>query len=465
MNSASISCHSFPHLGKETRHNLSQVLASVAGFTQTYADLYDLGTGGNDPANPDGFLVQGRDGALYGTSTQGGKLGLGAIYKISTGGKLQLLYSFDGTLGTCHSGLTLASDGNLYGTTDGPDSGGPPFGTVFRITPDGNFSVLHTFVDTGDAGYPHAPPIEGIDHYFYGTTGRGGNRGYGTVYKMTAAGQLVTLHEFDNTHGAFPSAPLMQARSGNIYGVTTGGGTSGNGTIFKVTPKGKFTVLYNFDVTHGAQPFAPLIQGSDDNFYGTTVRSNKHGIAFKMTPKGDLFILHDFKLREGKGIYAGLVQATDGRFYGSSTQGGSNGLGTLFKVNRVGGFSVVYNFDDAGGAQGLTTLIQHTSGGVYSTTFEGGAFGQGSFYNLDLGLGPFVSMDAKARHAGQDVGILGQGLTGTTDVSFNGTPAGFTVVTDTFLTATVPPGATSGSVTVTTPGGKLSSNVIFRVVP
>jgi uncharacterized repeat protein (TIGR03803 family) len=131
-----------------------------------------------------------------------------------------------------------------------------------------------------------------------------------------------------------------------------------------------------------------------------------------------------------------------------------------------GKITTLHSFDSTDGSTPEGGLIQATNGVLYGTTRYGGtagASGAGTVFSLDIGLRPFVSFVRASGYAGQTVPILGQGLTGTTGVSFNGTPASFTVVSDTFLKATVPAGATTGFVTATTPSGTLTSNVIFRV--
>ena len=159
-----------------------------------------------------------------------------------------------------------------------------------------------------------------------------------------------------------------------------------------------------------------------------------------------------------------LVQATDGNFYGTADGGGVNGYGVIFRVSPAGDYSVLYNFDFTHGEEPCTAM-QHSNGKIYGTTFQGGTHNMGVAYSLDVGLAPFVRLVSTSGKVGKTVEVLGQGFTGTTAVSFNGTPAAFTVVSDTYLTATVPSGATTGFVTVTTPGGTLKSNQEFRVKP
>ena len=163
------------------------MLASNAGAQVTV--LYNFGTHGGDPAHPNypGFIVQGRDGNLYSTSNDGGTSNAGTVFKITPAGQVSVLYSFDGVTGAFpSSGLTLGTDGNFYGTTfeNGPSN----YGTVFKITPKGKLTVLHAF-DNSDGAAPWGAPVEGTDGAYYGTTEEGGSAGCGTVYRVTAGGR------------------------------------------------------------------------------------------------------------------------------------------------------------------------------------------------------------------------------------------------------------------------------------
>jgi uncharacterized repeat protein (TIGR03803 family) len=194
---------------------------------------------------------------------------MGAVYQMTSSGNVTVLHSF-GFVGTegaaADSGLTLASDGNLYGTTKA--GGTHNLGTIFMISvPDGTLTYLHQVIGT-DGAYPTAPPIQGSDGYFYGTTWQAGTNN-GTAYRM-APKSPWTLTSYSLPGFAYPTAPLMQATDGNFYGATSGGGTHGFGTVFRMTSKGKFKFIYNFNNVDGASPKAPVIQGSDGNFYGTT---------------------------------------------------------------------------------------------------------------------------------------------------------------------------------------------------
>jgi uncharacterized repeat protein (TIGR03803 family) len=454
---------------------LVPVLITIAAHAQSFSVVYNFGSASGDPTNPSfsGIVARGRDGNLYTTAPQGGSMGDGAVIKIS--GTLNVLYSFDGIHGSDpEGGLTLATDGNFYGTTCSGGTSGS--GTVFKITPSGSLTVLHNFTGGGDGQCPYAPPIQGTDGNFYGTT-YGGGAGYGVVYKMTSSGALTPLYKFDLTHGLQPFAPLVQGTDGNFYGTTASGGNNGSdaGVIFRITPAGKLTVLYNFDGgTHGGLPFGPLVQGSDGNFYGTTLSSTgPTGVVFKITPAGTLTVLHTMNgTTDGEFPYAGLVQATDGNFYGVNSGGGSPGAGTIFKISSKGSYSVLYNFDGTTGSTPDVTPFQHTNGVVYGDTRSGGAGNVtctagtcGVFYSLSASLPPFVSLLPYSGKVGKTIEILGQGFTSTTTVSFNGTAATPTVKSGAYLMAVVPNGATTGFVRVTTSSGTLTSNKKFRVTP
>jgi uncharacterized repeat protein (TIGR03803 family) len=187
-----------------------------------------------------------------------------------------------------------------------------------------------------------------------------------------------------------------------------------------------------------------------------------------MTLRGSVIVIHTFipSGTEGQFPDGGLVQATDGNLYGSTQKGGSHGDGTLYRITTGGSYMQLFSFPQSIGQDPLGGLLQHTSGIFYGTASRGGANGFGAIYSLDMGLGPFITfVNSTGRH-GSAAQILGQGLTGATGVTFNGVPAtSFKVISDTYLTAVVPAGATTGPVVVTTPNSTFTSNKNFRVGP
>lgn len=464
---------------------------AIAAQAQTFTKLADFeGYDGEDPIYVS--LAQGIDGNLYGAAAYGGRggygkceydyPGCGTVFRITSRGVLDAVYEFcsqtdcvDGN--TPYAGVIQATDGNLYGTTSS--------GTVFKMSREGVLTTIYTFcTQTGcpDGAGPTASVIQASDGNFYGTTDAGGAYGYGTVFKITSGGVLTTLHSFNRADGATPLAGLAQGTNGSIYGTTIVGGDSscdappvnGCGTIFKISPDGSFTTLHNFQGNDGAYPYGGLVQASDGALYGTTYGGGSGGCfegcgtVFRITPSGKLTTIHSFT-DDGCAPSGTLIQATDGNLYGTSQQEGficpnQRGNGTVFRITRSGLLTTLHTFDGSDGASPYGGLVQGTDGNLYGTTEVGGTSEGGTVYRLSLGLGPFVSFLRNPAKVGQVFGILGQGLTGTTNVQLNGIPVDFTVVFDTLIKATVPSGATTGYVTVTTPTGILTSNVPFRVI-
>jgi uncharacterized repeat protein (TIGR03803 family) len=179
--------------------------------------------------------------------------------------------------------------------------------------------------------------------------------------------------------------------------------------------------------------------------------------------------LLSFDATDGAYPEAALVQATDGSFYGTTGGGGSSrcnaGCGAVFKITSRGKLTPLHRFVEMDGSNPYGSLIQGTDGSFYGTTYTGGSSNSGTVFNLSLGLGSFVRTQTTSGKVGATVIILGTNLTGSTSVTFNGTAAVFTVVSSSEITATVPSGATSGVVSVTTPGGVLNSNQAFQVKP
>ena len=441
---------------------------------QTFTTLHSFE--GTDGSLPVGGLVQASNGDLYGTASFGAdNARYGTVYKLTPGGTLTTLLSFDYTDGDGPSAaLIQATDGEFYGTTPNGGTAKGEGGTVFKITASGTLTTLHNFCSqTGcpDGLEPLAGLVQATDGNFYGTTCCGGANGnWGTIFKLTPGGTLTTLHSFDGTDGYGLKAGLVQATNGKFYGTTADGGATGYGTVFEITPDGKLTTLYNFcsqaNCTDGFEPFAGLVQATDGNFYGTTEEggANRYGTVFTITPSGVLTTLFSFDETDGAYPVAGLVQATDGNFYGTTSDGGANGDGTIFNITPAGALTTLHNFDDTDGEFPVAGLVQGTNGNFYGTTSKGGANNDGAVYALSVGLGPFVKTNPAAGKVGAKVGILGTDLTGATSVTFNGSAAEFTVKTQSLIIAKVPSGANTGTVQVQLPSGTLSSNVPFIVL-
>jgi len=444
-----------------------------------------------------GPLVQGRDGNFYGTTQYGGAnvnaacgadlRGCGTVFKITAGGVLTTLYSFC-SKPNCTDGanpwgaLALGTDGNFYGTTYGGGANSPD-GTIFRITPAGALTTVHSF-DGTDGANPVGVLIQGMDGNGYGTTVNGGAYGYGTVFKINPNGALKTFYNFCSQSncidGANPYAGLVQATNGYLYGTTEAGGIYRHGTVFAMSLSGKFRTLHNMDGPYGSSPYAGLVQANDGNFYGTTVggggRLGNEGEIYRITPTGVFTVLYGFTGLLGNGVspVAGLVQGIDGNFYGTTNAGGTSGLGTIYEVTPAGTETTLYEFcSESNCTDGIVPnggLLQATNGTFYGATEIGGTdqsdcgTGCGTLFSLGMNLAPFVSLVQNWGKIGTTAEILGQGFIGTSSVSFNGIPAIFVVHSSTYLTATIPQGATTGFVTVTTSGFTFQSNKPFQVI-
>jgi len=475
---------------------------AMALSAQTFTTLVNFI--GNNGANPHAGLVQGFDGNLYGTTYFGGVSNQGTVFRMTPAGTLITLHSFCAQSGCGDGanplgGLVQATNGNFYGTTAA--GGLYNSGTVFKITPSGALTTLYNFCSKGscwDGSKPSGVLIQATDGNFYGTTQYGGTGGGGgTVFRITPSGTLTSLASFCLhglcTDGSTPYGGLAQGTDGNFYGTTEYGGDYddngfcfdyGCGTVFKMTPTGTLTKLYDFcsqnaqssdgpanaSCSDGALPTGALVLATDGNFYGITSYGEGVGTVFKVTPGGTLTTLYifcqEFGCPDGYAPIGGLVRATDGNFYGTTASGGASNYGTVFEMMPEGSLTTLHSFDQSDGTDPSGALIQYTGGALYGTTDEGGTnIYDGTAFTLDVGLGPFVETQPTSGKVGAAVKILGTNLTGTTSVTFNGTAAVFTVVSNSLISTTVPAGATSGKVKVTKPHGSVTSNVPFRVKP
>jgi len=432
------------------------LLLGLPADAQPYTVLHEFTFAGGDGSSPQ-TLVQGRDGNFYGTTSSEGTSGNGAVFKITPTGTLTTLHSFSGSDGQnpC-DGLVQGIDGIFYGTT--AFGGTSRSGTVFKIAPAGTLTTLHSFAGS-DGSDPQAGLVQGTDGNFYGTTSYGGTGGNGTVFRITPAGMLTTLHSFVGSDGSYPyAATLVQGIDGNFYGTTFFGGTSDRGTVFKITSAGMLTTLHSFAGSDGLVPIAGLVQGSDGNFYGTTSEggatykggASGYGTVFRITPAGTLTTLHSFSGSDGRSPAAGLVQGTDGDFYGTTELGGTSGSGTVFRITQTGMLTTLHLFTGSDGLWPTAALVQGSDGDFYGTTDSGGALGWGGVVfrlTADPELFLPVVLDNVA-------GLGGSHYTTELTLAANATTA---VQVDLLFTASV--GSGTGSVSLTLAPGET------RIIP
>ena len=444
--------------------------ACSAVSAQTYTILYTFGSNAGDPSNPEfrGTIAQSRGGAMVTTAGDELNDGVGKAFRISTAASLHVLHQFSGSSGGRPTGgLILARDGKFYGTT--ATGGTLGLGTIFTMSADGTVTTLHEFQGGSEGENPTAAPIQSLKDDLYGTTaGQYNSTKYGSIYRITKDGNFTLLHAFSGSDGAYPQGPLVQGTDYNFYGVTWQGGTHNYGTIFRISPSGVFKVLVNFNKTNGQLPDSELIQANDGNFYGVTWGGGtaNAGVLYRLRLNGNFAVLHSFTRGSEGGNPIGLMQASDGNLYGTAMSGGDQQEdGAIFSATLAGVVAPLYQFTPATGAYPYGALHQQTNGILYGDTFSGGELGEGVIYRLDMGLRPFVTYLPVYGRTGAEVQILGQDFTDTSQVFFNGTPAVFKEVYPTFIKATVPDGATTGPITVTTANGILTSDKVFIVRP
>ena len=449
---------------------------------------------GVDGNSPQSGLSLGFDGNFYGTTEIGGS-GMGTVFKFGSGG-FTSLHSFSGSDGAYPWAPPIqAPDGNIYGITSNGDNPG----TIYRITPSGAFSTIGTAPTQ-----TIAPLFLGSDGNLYGTTPNGGDFNQGTVFQLKITGKKPTLkiiHSFktDGKDGTNPAGPVMQGMDGKLYGTTVWRGTFDQGTVFSMTTSGGgYKVLHSLQSNEGTNPYAGLVQGSDKYLYGVAARGGAKGLGtlFKVSTTGKNFAnLHDFDTPSGDTPFATPMLHTNGIIYGLTQHGGTPNTA----------YGVIYSFD--AGLKPFASLVVLSSGKVGDSV---GILGQGfsSATGVQFGSGPgtftvvsdtymvaspatgattgqvtvlepsgnlvtpqtynvipaILSFSPPSGSVGTQVQIKGTSFTQASAVTFGGgAKAAFTVNSDTQITATVPTGAKTGKISVTTKGGKATSKTKFTV--
>ena len=481
--------------------------AAVLSHAQTFNTVFspDFSNGSN-PSTPNGVaLIQGPDGNFYGTTNNGGSAGqCGTVYQLTPSGNVTTLHSFTHSVDGCAltSGVTMGSDGFLYGTTgftifkislsgaftllftttgNGPNlingliqaSDGNFYGTssntIFRMTPSGALTVLVNFPNPQLGTVPKGPLIQASDGNLYGTTSDGGAGSSGTVFKITLGGTASVLHAFCTKmtsgtcpDGSLPWNGLLQANDGNLYGTTQAGGTGGaggHGTIFKLTLGGTLTTLYSFcqqaACPDGNTPEGALIQGKDGNFYGVTSSGgmfDQAGTVFQVTPSGQLTTLHQFcsqpECADGSNPEGALLQASDGTLYGATNTDGPNGFGTIFSLKPP----AAPPYTCANAAPVVITFIDSASAyGGYSY-FASGSWLEIKGANLADPNDPRL---ASADFNGPNAPTNLDGIS----VSINNKPAYVWYLSPTQINVQAPEDSTNGNVAITVTNCKATSSI------
>jgi uncharacterized repeat protein (TIGR03803 family) len=328
------------------------------------------------------------------------------------GEKFKVLYTFPGgTDGAIPAGkLILDASGNLYGTTEYTRADYTGYGTIFKLDPAGQHTVLYTFSGKTDGAWPYGGLLLDASGNLYGTTTEGGypscgGDGCGVVFKLDPSGNETVLYQFQGgSDGGDPNGDLVGDQKGNLYGTAYWAPYGGPGNVFKVDEKGNETVLHEFQgLPDGASPLAGMFRDKDGNLLSTTIAGGGGpcfggcGTVFKLSKSGKQTIVYRFLATpDGAFPYAGLIPDAAGNFYGTTYNGGDPacndlgpGCGTVFEVSKAGRERVLHRFHQTqkegypwGG------LVRDASGNLYGTTAGDLLFGQATMYGSVFKLDP-----------------------------------------------------------------------------
>ena len=399
-----------------------QELEHLPPAAPAFTVLHPLAGAPRDGAFPYAGLIS--SGNLYGTTYEGGsgrcfdresgESGCGVVFTLSPAGTETVLHNFKGGDGANpHADLILDAAGNLYGTAlgggvEGGFCGGDgTCGLVFKLSPTGTETVLHSFTGGEDGANPLAGLLRDAAGNLYGTTYVGGAFSFGVVFELIRCSSAPSGYDFKvlysfkgGADGANPEAGLIKDAAGNLYGTTFFGGVKSTaclegascGVVFKVSPSGTEKVLYSFTGPDGANPQAGLVRDAAGNLYGTTSGggADDHGVVFELVRCSSVASGYEFKVlhtftgypTDGASPVAGLLRDAAGNLYGTTEAGGASEFGVVFKLSPTGTEKVLHSFTNGkDGATPRAGLIQDAVGSLYGTAL-GGAHGAGVVFKL-----------------------------------------------------------------------------------
>ena len=361
---------------------LGSALLSTAFMPAAQAKPYHVlhSFSGSDGSGPNGNLLLDGAGNLYGTTTTGGSFGDGTIFKLSPTGDFALLHSFTGGSDgrVPETGLTLdPATGDLYGTTSGGGANG--WGGVFKLTSAGALVVLHDFNQAADGTSPNATLTRDAQGNFYGTTADDGAHGNGAVFELAANGSFNILHAFGSTEGR-ESVGRLLLHGTNLYGVTVEGG-GGTGSIFEFALGGTFTTLYAMHAGEGLG--GGVARDRKGNLYGAYF-GDGNGYVYRLSPDGTTIPFYTFTGGADGRFPVGdmLLSNRNHELYGATARGGAKGdNGTVFKLDLKGNFTLLHDFagpprDGTAPSGGLV----EGRGKLYGTANRGGSHDMGIIF-------------------------------------------------------------------------------------
>jgi uncharacterized repeat protein (TIGR03803 family) len=359
-------------------------------LAQTFTVLHNFG-GSPDGAFPYAGLIRDAAGELYGTTSNGGTSGLGTVFKVDISGSEAVLYSFTGRADGISplAPLVRNSLGTLYGTTFA--GGTSNNGTVFKLSKNGNETVLHSFAGgTTDGCNAYGGLIRDTSGNLYGTTASCGASNKGTVFKVNSSGALTLLHSFAGgaSDGANPDyASLLMDKSGNLYGTTEYGGSANQGVLFKLSRNGNLTLLHSFagGATDGCFALGTLIMDTNASLYGTAqgCGASGYGVVYKVSKLGKETVLHNFAggVSDGAQPIAGVIMGAKGTLYGVTEAGGTSNNGAVFRLSGST-LTLLHSFSYTDGATPFGRLVRDLKGDLYGTTLSGGSNNGGTVWKI-----------------------------------------------------------------------------------
>ena len=359
----------------------------LSAQVQSFSVLYNF-SNSPDGASPDkGTLVLDPAGNLYGTTYAGGIFSQGTIFKLDPSGNETVLYHFRGLKDGAGpiGGLVLDSTGNFYGTTS--YKGSFNAGTLFKLTAPHTGELIHTFSGNSDGAQPYAALLRDRQGNLYGTTKGGGSSGNGIIFRVDPSGHEIVVHSFTGTptDGAQPTATLIRDTAGNCYGTASSGGLFQYGTIFKLDNRGVETTLHDFTGSgDGISPLGAMVRDAAGNLYGTTSAGGalNLGSIFKLDPSGRELWIVNFGGSNGSYPVGDLILDDADNIYGTTAYGGDFDSGTVFRVTTAGDFRVLHSFNGSDGNQPYAGLARDKENHLYGTTRFGGARGFGVIFTI-----------------------------------------------------------------------------------
>jgi uncharacterized repeat protein (TIGR03803 family) len=376
------------------------MLAVVFGFGagtvqsaqgQTLHVLYNFG-GSSDGGDPYAGLIRDAAGNLYSTFGYGGGTSFsGGVFKVAPDGTETVLYSFTGGADGAfpEAGLIRDNAGNLYGTTT--QGGSDNIGVVFKVDPSGSETVLHSFTGGADGVIPVGGLLRDAAGNLYGTTSQGGTSNDGILFKISPSGKETILHTFTGStkDGKYPSyTSLLTDAQGNLYGVTEEGGSADGGILYKLSKTGKLTILHSFTggTTDGCNVLGTPFRDAAGNFYGTTSScgTDNLGTVWKVNKYGKEKVLHSFAGGTSDGEYplAGVIMDAEGNLWGNTETGGATKFGTVYKISKSGHYTLVHSFDGTDGKYPYGSFAQNAKGTIFGSALNGGTIGYGTVWKI-----------------------------------------------------------------------------------